>query len=200
MSATVLSFRARKDEAHEPWTDEAVAAACCSGDPRAIAELFERFQLPITRFLSRAQGGADVEDLVQTTFMLIARGKCRFDGRSSVKTWLFGIATNVMRQHFRSKMRRRKLTFHLLASPRTDSFDRVLEQVDARRDIRLVEAAFAELPEPSRLAFVLCELEGLSAKEAGRVLNASESAIWKRVSDARKALLLVVGGENESRM
>lgn len=195
MIATVLPFRVRKNEAQEPWTDEAVAAACYTGDPRAIAELFERFQLPVTRFLSRVQAGVDVEDLVQTTFMRIARGKCRFDGRSSVKTWLFGIATNVMRQHLRSTIQRRKLSFHLLSSPQPDSYDRVCEQVDARRDIRLVEAAFLELPEPSRLAFVLCELEGLSAKEAGRVLNASETAIWKRVSDARKALLGVVGGE-----
>jgi RNA polymerase sigma-70 factor (ECF subfamily) len=195
MSATVLPFRARKDEAEEPWTDEAVAAACYTGDPRAIAELFDRFQLPVTRFLSRVVGGVDVEDLVQTTFMRIARGKCRFDGRSSVKTWLFGIAANVVRQHYRSGARRKRLMTHLSAVPPVDYCDRVFEQVDARRDIRLVQAAFAELPEASKMAFVLCELEGLSAKEAGRVLEASEAAIWKRISDARKTLVRVVGGE-----
>src|SRR5512133_3862347 len=62
-------------------------------------------------------------------------------------------------------------------------------QIDARRDIERVRAAFMSLSEKVRGAFVLCELEGFSAKEAGQVLGTNEVTIWKRVSDARKALV-----------
>ena len=89
MTSNVLSIRATAANPEQPWSDEAVAAACCTGDPRAIGELFDRFEIPVTRFLSRLVGGGDVEDLVQNTFLQIVRGRARYDGRSSVKTWLF---------------------------------------------------------------------------------------------------------------
>lgn len=194
MTANVLPFRAQKSEAQQPWSDEAVAAACGTGDPRAIAEFFERFQVPVTRFLSRVVGGADVEDLVQITFLQIARGQCKFEGRSSAMTWLFGIAANVLRQHRRSTARRKRLAWALTILPTTASVDRTIEQVQARRCMAQVQRAFAALPEASRVAFVLCEIEGLSARDAARVLDTSETAIWKRISDARKALLRTVDG------
>jgi RNA polymerase sigma-70 factor (ECF subfamily) len=188
-------MRSRTSSEHEPWSDEAVALACSSGDPQAIAELFERYQLPVTRFLSRLINAADVEDLVQITFLQIARGKARFEGRSSVKTWLFAIATNVMRQHYRSTARKKRLLWALACVNVTTTGERLLEQVDARRNVQSVREAFDALPEKSRVAFVLCEVEGLSAREAGVALATSETAIWKRVSDARKAMLRVMEGE-----
>jgi RNA polymerase sigma-70 factor (ECF subfamily) len=194
MTATILPFRAQPNEATQPWSDEAVAAACGTGDPRAIAEFFERFQVPVTRFLSRVVGGAEVEDLVQITFLQIARGKCKYEGRSSALTWLFGIASNVLRQHRRATVRRKRLAWALTVLPTTSTVDRTLEQVEARRSMARVESEFAALPESSRVAFVLCELEGLSAREAARVLDTTETAVWKRISDARKALLRTVEG------
>lgn len=193
MNSRVLSIRARSDNAQEPWTDEALALACSTGDPRAVAELFERFHLPVTRFLSRLVTGADLEDLVQATFLQIARGKARFDGRSAVRTWLFAIATNVMRQHCRTSARRKRLLWALTTTSNGSANDRLSDQVDARRNVQYVRAALESLSEKSRLAFVLCEIEGLSAREAGEVLDSTETAIWKRVSDARKALLRAVG-------
>jgi RNA polymerase sigma-70 factor (ECF subfamily) len=192
MNSRVLSIRARSDNASEPWTDEALALACCSGDPRVVAELFERFHLPVTRFLSRLVAGADLEDLVQATFLQVARGKARFDGRSAVRTWLFAIAANVMRQHCRTSARRKRLLWTLTTTSNGAPNDRLSEQVDARRNVQYVRAALESLSEKSRLAFVLCEIEGLSAREAGEVLDSTETAIWKRVSDARKALLRAV--------
>ncbi len=194
MTSRVLSIRTRTNDAQEPWTDEAIALACSSGDPQAVAELFERFQLPVTRFLSRLTTGSDVEDLVQATFLQIARGKARFDGRSAVKTWLFAIATNVMRQHCRTSARRKRLLWALTSASNGPPNDRLSEQVDARRSVQYMRAAFESLSEKSRVAFVLCEIEGLSAREASQVLSSTETAIWKRVSDARKALLKAVEG------
>lgn len=176
-------------EADATLSDEALALACGSGDPVAVAELFNRFRTPVARYLHRLlRDSHDVEDCVQATFLELARGQARFEGRSAVSTWLFGVATNVARHHMRSAGRRAKLNGALsLVSEEVEpvSVDRT---VDARRRLGRLDLALQRLTPERREAFVLCELEGLSAKEAASALGASETAIWKRVSDARRAL------------
>jgi RNA polymerase sigma-70 factor (ECF subfamily) len=170
------------------WGDEAVAHACVSGDPAAVAQLFDRFHQRVTRYLSRVIGnGADVEDLLQATFLEIARGKSRYDGRSSVSTWLLGIATNLVRHHLRSQSRRRGLLAAVASEP-VQAEPSSAEAVDARLALRRVEDLLSALPNEQRLAFVLCEVEGLRAGDAARLLDTTESAVWKRVSEVRKAV------------
>lgn len=189
MTGTVVSLRASATPSRdEPWSDAAVAAACAAGDPKAIGELFDRYEVPVTRYISRLTGGGDVDDLVQCTFLEIVGRRARYDGRSSVKTWLFAIATNIVRRHRRSLVRRWRLNW-TFPSIECRIDEDLSSQLDARRDVERIRAAFAALSEKARTAFVLCEVEGLSAKEAGEVLGANEVTVWKRVSDARKALL-----------
>ena len=197
MTSNVVSIRAIMDKSEEPWSDEAVAAACSTGDPKAIGELFDRYEIPVARFLSRLVGGGDVEDLVQNTFLQIVRGSAKYDGRSSVKTWLFAIATNIMRRHRRSSALRWRLLWTLTGMQQPAINEQLSNQVDARRNIDRVRSAFESLSENARLAFVLCEVEGFSAKEAGKVLGSNEVTIWKRVSDARKALARAAVGERQ---
>jgi RNA polymerase sigma factor (sigma-70 family) len=189
MTADVVSLRALAAPVTEPWSDEAVAAACSAGNPEAIGELFDRYEIPVTRFLSRLTGGGDVEDLVQSTFLEIVGQRAHYDGRSSVKTWLFAIATNIVRRHRRTSARHWKLTWTLSSVDPCGIDECLSAQLDARRDVERVRSAFASLSEKVRLAFILCEVEGLSAKEAGQILDANEVTVWKRVSDARKALI-----------
>lgn len=192
MTARVVTLRAPV-RSSPSWSDAAVALACASGDPEALAELFDRFQESVTRYLSRVVGAkADVEDLLQTTFLEIAKGHAPFAGRASVRSWLFGIATNVVRHHFRAQTRRKNLTAALGMIGVKQPVETVGAIVDARGALATVQKTLATLPEDQRLAFVLCELEGLSAREAGQVLDANETAVWKRVSDARKTLARVL--------
>ncbi len=189
--------RLRQPPPAEPLlSNEAVAAACSTGDPAAVAELFDRYHQSVTRFLSRSVGqAADVEDLLQATFMEVARGRTRFDGRSAVLTWLLGVAANVARHHIRTKARQSRLraAFSVATSAQTQAAPD--QAVEARRALLRVQRALEALPVERRLAFVLCEIEGLSAREAATVLGTSESAVWKRVSDARKALRRATGKE-----
>ena len=95
---------------HQPLSDEAVALACASGDSAAVAELFDRFHKPVARYLCRILvDRGEVEDCLQATFLEVARGKTGYQARSSVSTWLFGIATNVVRHQARSAGRRARL-------------------------------------------------------------------------------------------
>lgn len=176
-------------------SDEAVARACGVGDPAAIAALFDRFHRPVSRYVHRLLGGAsaDVEDVVQSTFLEVARARAVYDGRAAVLSWLFGIATNVVRHHRRSNARRFRLLGGLAAAdePRTVAPD---VQTDARRQLALAREAMAALGDDVREAFVLCDLEGMSAREAARVLEISEAAVWKRASRARESIRAFVRG------
>jgi RNA polymerase sigma-70 factor (ECF subfamily) len=130
-----------------------------------------------------------VEDLAQSTFLEIAKGNAHFSGRSSVRSWLFGIATNVARHHFRSQTRRKHLALALGVLGMGTRAETVGTMVDARSALERVQRTLEGLPENQRIAFVLCEIEGLSAREAADALGVNETAVWKRVSDARKALV-----------
>lgn len=195
MSARVVPLR-RPAEPDAAWGDEAVAHACSSGDPAAVAEMFDRFHGRVTRYLSRAVGNvADVDDLLQATFLEIARGHARFDGRSSATTWLLGIATNVVRHHLRSASRRRALVAAVTEAHGDEAEAGPAGAVAARLALRRAQRVLDGLSDEQRLAFVLCELEGLSAAHVARMLGATEAAIWKRVSDARKAMREALGEE-----
>lgn len=189
----VIALRRPADEREAPAIgDEGLAYACAGGDPAAVGALFDRFHRPVTRYLRRLVADADVEDAVQTVFLQVARGKAAYDGRASVTTWLFAIATNVARHHRRSFARRARLGTALRSvAPREG---REQERLDARAALAKAEAALRRLRPALREAFVLCELEGLSAGEAAHALGTSEAAVWKRVSKARKALRAEVLG------
>lgn len=184
----------RKKPVKQEWSDEALAIACGNRDPAAAAELYSRYRLPVTRYLTRLLGRSDVEDLVQTTFLQVARLQGKFEGRSSVKTWLFAIATNITKEHCRKSARHLRLLLTLSTNGETGGGDRLSEEVDARRSLSRVRSAYASLPETVKTAYFLCEWEAMTAKEASVVLRTSESAVWKRVSEARKRLVAAATG------
>ncbi len=170
-------------------SDESLVAACATGDRSAHAALFDRFHGPVYRFLSRMVGARceDLDDLVQTTFLEVLRAAPRFRRDAAVKTWIFGIAVNVVRHHIRSQMRRRMLSIALLRSSKEDR--QGPEQLAERRELVVrLERAVAALPHELRTAFVMCELEEIPGTEVARVLNWRQGTLWRRLHEARKAL------------
>jgi RNA polymerase sigma factor (sigma-70 family) len=191
---TVIALRAR-EQTIPRLSDESVAIACSTGDSAAVAELFTRFQASVTRYLScLVPSRPDVEDLLQTTFLQIAKGRAHYAGRASVRTWLFGIATNVVKHHRRSGARLLRL---LDAARREQQLPprSLAHDADTMHTLHHIEQALRTLTRDQRFAFVLCEVEGLSAREAALVLETSEQAVWRRVSDARRALRALVAQE-----
>ena len=170
-------------------SDDAIACACAQGDSSAIAELFDRYERTLARFVCRhVPSEADVEDIVQATFVNVVRGISRFDGRSLVSTWLLGIAANVIKHHLRSKVRRQRFErcLSLIAGEGREA--RVAERIEAKRTLLIAHRALQKLDSDKQRAFVLCEIEGLSAREVAQTLGATETTVWKRVSDTRKLL------------
>lgn len=175
-------------------TDEEVLLASNAGDPAALTELFRRFRRPVGEYLAHWVPGADVEDLVQAVFLEVIRGRAVFEERSSAKAWVLGVARNVWRQHSKKAVRRSRISQQLAVVSPTHQDERISMQLDARRRARMLAATFSSLPEKSQRAFFMCCIEGASARQAGRILRASEAAIWKRLSVTRKTLQQAVNG------
>ena len=77
------------------------------GDAQAGGVLFERHYASIERFF-RNKVNSGIEDLIQRTFLLAVESRDRFRGASSYRTYLFGIAYNVLRDHYRAARRERE--------------------------------------------------------------------------------------------
>ena len=82
-------------------------AAYVGGDRSAFAVLFERYAPRLLRLMQRDLGrGEDAHDLVQQTFLQLHRARRDFRAGAKLRPWLFTIALNLKRQHFRRQGRR----------------------------------------------------------------------------------------------
>jgi RNA polymerase sigma-70 factor (ECF subfamily) len=179
----------------EPPTDEALVAACATGDRRALGDLFDRHQAAVYRFLSRISRARhdDLDDLVQTTFVSVLQAANSYRRGSTVRTWLFGVAANVARHHARSGQRRKTLLSRAKEEP--TEFASGPDQTFERRELlRRLDRALNQLPPDQRVAFVICDLEEVRGVEAARVLGVPEGTLFRRLHEARKALKLAIKG------
>ena len=176
-------------------SDEALVAACATGDAAALGALIDRFHKPVYQFVARllGDGGSERDDLVQQTFVELARSASRYRKGSAVRVWIFGIAANLTRNQIRSFVRRRRMETALASVPAVE-IARPDEQLLRRELIERIEAALGELPHSLREAFVLCDLEDVSAQEAAAALGVRPGTIWRRVHEARQALRAALDG------
>ncbi|MDB4963622.1 MAG: polymerase sigma-70 factor, subfamily [Myxococcales bacterium] len=179
----------------EEFSDEALLAACALGDSAAMSALIDRFQAPVYRFVSRllSSDGADRDDVVQGTFVEVARCAAKFRAASKVQVWIFGIAANIARNHIRGAVRRRRMETALVSVPSLHSI-RPDDEVQRKQLLAQLGAALAGLPHELREAFVLCDLEQVSGRDAASSLGVREGTVWRRVHEARKALRAALDG------
>jgi RNA polymerase sigma-70 factor, ECF subfamily len=162
------------------------------GDERAFAELVQSYNSSLLRvarlFVPTA---ALAEDVVQETWLGVLKGIDRFEGRSSLKTWIFRILTNTAKT--RGRREARSLPFssleddgafepaveagrftpvgHWADPPRAWPEDRLL----ARETVQVIETAIASLPPAQRAVVSLRDVEGWDAEEVRNALDLSET-------------------------
>jgi RNA polymerase sigma-70 factor (ECF subfamily) len=168
-----------------------------AGDPEEVGHFVEANSEAVYRLALRMLGDAqDAEDVLQETFVKALRGLKTFEGRSSLSTWLFRIATNEALMLLRKK------------KPDTISIDEEREDdggspepvqlVDwccmpesellSDESKRHMEAAIQKLSPALRAVFELRDIEGLSVKETADILNVTESVVKTRLLRARLKL------------
>jgi len=127
-----------------------------------------------------------VDDAVQDVFLVAQRKLAEFEGRSSQKTWLFGILRKVARDHRPGAGRATAETVDLDALPGTERGP--LIEAERAQSARLLQALLSELDDDRREAFILVDLEELSVPEAAEALAVNVNTLYSRVRAARQDL------------
>lgn len=140
-------------------------------------------------YLVRYVGDSHVaEDLLQETLIRMNKGLAGFEGRASLKTWAFSIASRVAADYLRRPERRIQLVeleeVELGADPATGVDDRlVLGEMDA-----CIRRTIDTLPERFRAALILHDIEGLTAEQVAEVGDCSLATAKIRIHRARRRL------------
>jgi RNA polymerase sigma-70 factor (ECF subfamily) len=124
-------------------------------------------------------------DAVQDVWLAAHRQLSTFEGRSSHRTWLFGIALNVARRQRRSRQRHQRLT--PLPDDLPDARPGPHQAQVGREAFGLVRDFLATLDEPRRVLFISQLLEELSADETAELLGIERRLVYHRVRDLRRA-------------
>jgi RNA polymerase sigma-70 factor (ECF subfamily) len=167
------------------------------GDRAEFARIVEEYSPMVYRLgLKMLNNPQDAEDILQETFIKAYKHIHSFDGRSSVSTWLYRIATNEALMSLRKK-RPDTISFDMPSIYESEPQEPLQivdwcclpedEYLTAEGRLRLDQAA-ERLPESLRIVFVLRDIEGLSTRETAEVLNISEMAVKTRLSRARLRL------------
>jgi RNA polymerase sigma-70 factor (ECF subfamily) len=160
------------------------------GDPEQFAVLFRRHASVIQRYVTRRIGPAAADDVVAETFLAAfrQRGSYRADCPDALP-WLYGIATNLVRRHWRTEVRQFRLIAKTGFDPVVESFaDRVDAEVSADSLNARLGAALAELPAEQRDALLLVAWAGLSYDQVAIATGRPLGTVQSRVSRARKRL------------
>jgi RNA polymerase sigma-70 factor (ECF subfamily) len=174
--------------------DAELAARARTGDRTALEALYRRHVGRVWRYgWFRTCSREAAADVVQETFLRVAKSVGQFEGRSTFATWLFAVARSVAIQQARRERPPRTSPadppiLHLV--PAAAGPDHRLDTDDTRQAVR---QAVAELPGGQRDATVLCELSGLSIHEAAEVLGWSESRVKVTLFRARRRLRSLLG-------
>jgi RNA polymerase sigma-70 factor (ECF subfamily) len=142
----------------------------------------------LASYLRRLLSDASLaEDLLQETLIRIARGLPDFDGRSSLKTWAFTIATRVGVDHFRKLGGRQTMTD--LSSTELPASDPPPDERLAQEQMNAcVQGVINGLPVEYRAAILLYDIGGLSARETASACGCTEATAKIRIHRARVKL------------
>lgn len=159
-------------------------AAVAGGDRAALRELYERHAPWLTLRLSRRCGDPDVvDDAVQDTFLAVWRQAGRYDGRGEVAAWIWGIAIRRLIDGLRRRPRR-----ELPLSHREETEPSAEEQVLLGIEHGDLGGALGRLSPELRAVVQATVLDGLTTREAGRLLGIPAGTVKTRMMRARAQL------------
>ncbi|TNY35711.1 RNA polymerase sigma factor [Thermomonospora catenispora] len=171
-------------------TDAALWSRAMGGDEHAFGELFDRHARAVYNYCFRRTADWSVaEDLTSVVFLETwrRRDQVRMNG-DSLLPWLYGVATNVLRNHRRSLRRHRDALARLPLPATPDETEDAAARVDAERRMREVLESIRSLPRRDQEVLVLCVWEGLGYAEAAEALGVPVGTVRSRLARARERL------------
>ena len=169
-----------------------------SGDEPALRELITRHKQAVFHFILRFMGNeTDAAELTEETFVKVYFGAPKFKPRAKVKTWIFTIASNLCKDHFRKHKRRQLESLDTVISD--DGKSTLYDQLPSDGQSADEEAATNELdgflyqqihslPEKLKIPFIHCVLEERSHDDCAQILGTTSKTVETRIYRARKKL------------
>jgi RNA polymerase sigma-70 factor (ECF subfamily) len=163
-----------------------------AGDRAAFDWLFQAYSERVWRYVARLLGGRseDVADIVQETFLHVARSIGQFDPqRGSLWGWMCGVAQNRVRVHWRQRQRLRRGTSPG-GPPAGELLDGRPSPIDALQAIEtaaVVRDVLAELPDDYTICLLAKYVDGQSAAQLAADLGESLEAVRSRLARARQS-------------
>ncbi|MES2644130.1 MAG: RNA polymerase sigma factor [Myxococcota bacterium] len=159
------------------------------GERSALAEAYDRHHETVRGFARKLLGDADAaEDLVHDAFLALPGAVARFEGRSSLRTFLLGIAVRLCHKHIRAATRLRSARDRIA---RREVAAEVPLPSAAGQRAELADAlarALDTLAVDQRVAFTLCVLDERTSREAAAILGVNEVTVRTRLTRAREKL------------
>ncbi|PZT71009.1 RNA polymerase sigma factor [Streptomyces sp. SW4] len=178
--------------------EQSLRARVRAGDPEAFGRLFDAYASSVHRHAVRVTGSwSTAEDVVSLTFLEAWRLRGRvLPAGESLRPWLLGIATNVMRNMARTARRHQNALARLPpADPVPDFADEVTQRMADQEELSAARRALAGMRRAEREVFTLCVWEGLGTAEAAEALGVSAGTVRVRLSRARKRLRRLTDAE-----
>ena len=175
--------------------NEISVEALRAGDREEFSRLVDAYSGPIYRLALKMLGiPTDAEDVLQNTFLKALQHLKDFEGRSSVSTWLYRIASNEALMLLRKQ--RPEISLSEAAQDDDGNSDYFPEQFTdwcclpedeflSAESKAALDRAVQHLPETQRIVFVLRDIEDLSIRETSEALDLNEAAVKTRLLRAR---------------
>lgn len=179
-------------------SDEELFRLYQGGDELAFTAIVKRYEPMIKGFLhKRLKDEERVDDLTQDTFLRVHRARDRYDSTRKFSTWIYTIASNLLKNEYRNRSRKRETTFTDLrkeslqggAAPRPVEFESDRpdpEIVTYRGELRdAIDAAIERMDEHHRVPFVMREVEDRTYEEISEAIGVPVGTVKSRLFRAR---------------
>ena len=169
----------------------------CGGDSSAFNELYRRHFLRIQRFAMGRLGDRDeAEDVAQEVFEAVYSGIGRFQGRSELVVWIYGIARNILNNRLRRRAGARLVPLDQIPPEATPVDLGPGPRAEAREALGHVQVAIERLPRDQRRMLELRHGEQLGIRKIASVMNRSEDAVKSSLYRARRSLASALPAEH----
>jgi RNA polymerase sigma factor (sigma-70 family) len=174
--------------------DNAIVERALS-EPEAFTALFDRYADDVHRYVVRRLGSDAADDVTAETFTVAFARRARFDlSRPDARPWLLGIATNLIRGHRRTELRRwRAMARAAPAATEEPESDRAAARMTAQAARRGLAAALARLSQPQRDVLLLHAWAELDYEEIAVALGVPVGTVRSRLHRARAVLRDALG-------
>jgi len=178
--------------------DQQLVERAQRGDKQAFELLVIKYQRKLARLLSQfIRDAAEVEDVVQETFIKAYRSLSSFRGDSAFYTWLYRIGINTAKNFLVAQKRRASTTSNGFDTEGAENLEEGIQlrelatpesELMSKQIAQTVHQTLHELPEELRTAITLREIEGLSYEEIANVMSCPTGTVRSRIFRAREAI------------